>query len=353
MNDDTSSRGVKWMRRLWRPAAGLGGLVVLVIWSGGACESKVAPGKAEYQPGVAIPPGARTYTVQVERVAARVDVIGAAAAEQRVDLSARISASVRELHVLAGDHVTNGQVLAVLDDRDILQQVAAAEAQYKQAQQECRRVQQLFEKAATTAQAREGAEAACQSAAARLQEAQVMLSYTRLASPIDGVVADRRIEAGDLAAPGQVLLSVYDPRNMRFEAPVPMRLIPRFSLGQSLDVALDGFDNPVKGVVREVVSEVDPRSRTQMVKVHLEALPKAVLPGTYGWIWVDGAVRDVRSAPAAAIYRVGQQELVQVVADGRALRRVVTTGEKQGDRVEVLSGLEAGEVVLLDPVKED
>lgn len=353
MNQATNARGVKWVRRWWRPAAGVIGLVILVVWSGGACESKVAPGKAEHQPGVAIPTGARTYTVEVERVASRVEVIGAVASEQRINLSARVSAYVREMLVSAGDAVTNGQLLATLDDRDIRQQVAVAEAQFKQAELEYRRVQQLFERAATTAQAKEAAEAAFQSAEARLQEARVMLSYTCITSPIDGVVTDRRIEAGDLAAPGQVLVSVYDPRQMRLEAPVPMRLIPRFSLGQALDVVLDGVAKPVKGVVRQVVSEVDPRTRTQMVKVHLESLPQAVLPGTYGWIGVDGDVREVHWAPASAVCRVGQQELVQVVAEGRALRRVVTTGERQGDRVEVLSGLAGGETVLRDPVKED
>lgn len=180
-----------------------------------------------------------------------------------------------------------------------------------------------------------------------------MLSHTRIAAPLDGVVTDRRIEAGDLAAPGQVLLSVYDPRHMRLEVPVPVRLLARFQLGQAVEVTLDGFDKPVKGVVREVVSEVDPLSRTRKVKVHIEEPALTILPGSYGWIAVEGDVRSAIWVPVPAVYRVGQQDLVQVVVAGRVLRRVVRVGAVDGERIDVLSGLSAGDVVLLDPVKED
>jgi RND family efflux transporter MFP subunit len=353
MNQKTNATLTKWVKMSWRPVAGLAGLAALVIWSGGACEQKVAPGKTDHQPGFALAGDARVCTANVERAAARVKVIGTATSERRINLSARLSAYVQSMAVSAGDVVTNGQLLVVLDDRDILQQLAVSEAQFKQAESEYQRAVQLFAKAAATEQAKESAESAFHSAQARLQETRVMLSYTRIVAPIDGVVTDRKIEAGDLAAPGQVLLSVYDPRQMRLEVPVPVRLLARFELGQEVEVTLDGVAKPVKGVVREVVSEVDPLSRTRKVKVHLETAAPAVLPGTYGWISVEGDVRSALWVPATAVYRVGQQDLVQVVADGRVLRRVVRVGAVEGDRVDVLSGLSTGDIVLLNPVKED
>jgi membrane fusion protein (multidrug efflux system) len=338
---------------MWRPVAGLAGLAALVIWSGGACDPKVAPGKADYQPGRPLSEDARVYTVKGEQAAAHVDVVGSITSDRLVNLSARLGATVQSIPVSAGDVVTNGQVLVVLDDRGLRQQLALSEAQFKQAESEYRRAVTLFEKSATTAQAKEGAEAAFLSAQARLRETQVMLSYTLMTAPFDGVVTDRRVEAGDLAAPGQVLLSVYDPRRMRLDVPVPVRLLGQFHMGQAVDVTLDGFKKPLKGVVREVVSEVDPLSRTQKVKVHLDNTALPVLPGTYGWIAVEGETRNALWVPVSAVYRVGQQDLVQVVADGRALRRVVRTGAVEKGRVDILSGLAAGDVVLVDPVKED
>jgi membrane fusion protein (multidrug efflux system) len=353
MNEKIRSMLAKWVGVAWRPVAGLAGLAALVLWSGGACEQKVASGKMEHAPGFALPAQARVYTASVDRAAARVNVIGTVTSDRRINLSSRLSAYVQSIDVSAGDVVTNGQVLAVLDDRDIRQQLALAEAQFKQAESEYQRTVQLFEKAAATQQGKESAESAFRSAQARLQETRVMLSHTRIAAPLDGVVTDRRIEAGDLAAPGQVLLSVYDPRHMRLEVPVPVRLLARFQLGQAVEVTLDGFDKPVKGVVREVVSEVDPLSRTRKVKVHIEEPALTILPGSYGWIAVEGDVRSAIWVPVPAVYRVGQQDLVQVVVAGRVLRRVVRVGAVDGERIDVLSGLSAGDVVLLDPVKED
>lgn len=347
------SRMGRVVSKLWRPLAGLAGLAALIAWVGGVFESKVPPGKVEHEPGVAVPADAHVYTAAVERVATRLDVVGAVTSEQRINLSARIAASVQAVLVSAGSAVSNGQLLVTLDDRDILTQVAAAEAQFRQADSELNRTRQLFEKNAATPQAREAAESAFEAADARLKQARVMLSYTRVVSPIDGVVTDRRIEAGDLAAPGQVLLSVYDPGRMRLDVPVPVRLIPRVAVGQELDITLDGVDKPVKGRVSEVVSEVDPLTRTRVVKARIEQGGLRLLPGTFGRIWVEAAPADAILIPAEAVQRVGQQEFVQVAAGGRAVRRIVKTGSAADGRVEVLSGLLPGDVVLREPVRED
>ncbi len=353
MNEKTRGVLSKGLSVLWRPVAGLAGLAALVIWSGGACEQKVAPGKADYQPGRPLPEGARVYTVQGEQAAAHVDVVGTITADRLINLSSRLAATVQSIPVSAGDVITNGQLLVVLDDRSLRQQLAQSDAQFKQAELEYQRTITLFDKAAATAQAKEGAEAAFRSAQARLRETQVMLGYTLITAPVDGVVTDRRVEAGDLAAPGQVLLSAYDPRHMRLDVPVPVRLLGQFRLGQAVDVTLDGFDKPLKGVVREVVSEVDPLSRTQKIKIHLDDTALPVLPGTYGWVAVEGETRNALWVPVSVVYRVGQQALVQVVVDGRVLRRVVRTGVAEKGRVDILSGLAVGDVVLVDPVKED
>lgn len=342
----------KIIKVAWRPLAGLLGLVALVVWSGGLLESKMAPGKIEYQPGVTVPAGAGTLSVTCVKTPSWVEVIGTAASERMVNLSARLPATIESMRVSAGQAVTNGQIVATLDDRDIREQLGAVEAQFKQAELEYNRTLKLFEKGAATDQARVAALSTFEAAQARLQQSRVMLSYTVIVSPMDGVVTDRRMEAGDLAAPGQVMLTVYDPRQMRLNVAVPGRLLQKFPLTQAVEVRLDDVASTLTGTVREVVSEIDPLSRTQLVKVHLAQQGTPILPGSYGRIRVEGELHASVWIPVAALYRVGQQELVQVVVAGRAIRRVVRTGVTQGARVEVLSGLAEGEVILLEPVKE-
>ena len=179
-----------------------------------------------------------------------------------------------------------------------------------------------------------------------------MLTYAQVESPIAGIVTERRIEAGDLANPGMLLLAVYDPLRMRLEAPVPVRLVDRLALGQEVEVALDRPARVFRGTVAEIVSEVDAATRTQLVKVHLDGVEGDVLPGTFGRLWVEAEPREAIFVPAAAVVRIGQLAFVQVVRDGRAFRRLVKTGPAQGDRIEILSGLRTGDVVLAQPIQE-
>ena len=102
----------------------------------------------------------------------------------------------------------------------------------------------------------------------------------------------------------------------------------------------------------EIVSEVDAASRTQLVKVHLEGIEGEVLPGTFGRLWVEAEPREVLFVPASAVRQIGQLSFVQVVQDGRAIRRLVKTGPARDDRIEILSGLKAGDTVLVTPIQE-
>lgn len=331
---------------------GLIGLAAVVVWSGGFLGEKTAPGKLEHQAGIAIPAGAATFEVKAETAPVRVEVVGTTASEEKINLSARIPATVEQVFASAGDRVTKGQKLIALDARDIRQKLAAAEAQLNQAQTEYERAKKLFESQATTEQALTAARAMFNAAKAQVEEVKVMLTYAQVESPIAGIVTERRVEAGDLANPGMLLLAVYDPLRMRLEAPVPVRLIDRLALGQEVEVVLDRPARAFKGSVAEIVSEVDAATRTQLVRVHLDGVEGDVLPGTFGRLWVEAEPREAVFVPSAAVVRIGQLAFVQVVRDGRAFRRLVKTGPARGDQIEILSGLRAGDVILAQPVQE-
>ena len=340
------------LKKYFKLLLGLIGLAAVVVWSGGFLGEKTAPGKLEYEAGRPVPPDAATFAVQAETAPVRIDVVGTTASEEKIHLSARIPAYVDQVFASAGDRVKKGQKLIALDDRDIRQKLAAAEAQLNQAQAEYERAQQLFEKQATTQQALTAAESMYNAARAQVAEVKVMLTYAQVESPIAGIVTERRIEAGDLANPGMLLLAVYDPLRMRLEAPVPVRLLDRLALGQEVEAALDRPARTFKGTVAEIVSEVDAATRTQLVKVHLDGVEGDVLPGTFGRLWVEAEPREAIFVPATSVVRIGQLAFVQVVRDGRAFRRLVKTGPAQGDRVEILSGLRTGDVVLAQPIRE-
>ncbi|HBA82978.1 MAG TPA: hypothetical protein DCZ95_02680 [Verrucomicrobia bacterium] len=340
------------LKKIWKPAAGIVGLAAIMAWAGGACTAKIPSGKLEQAPGFALPTDAPTIQVVRQPISSRIYVMGTVASEEKINLSARMPAYVDKVFVSAGDRVKKGQTLVTLDDREIREQLAVAEAQFKQAETEYLRAKQLFESKATTEQALTAAESMFNSARAQAERVRVMLTYAQIVSPIDGVVTDRRIEAGDLANPGQVLLAVYDPTRMRLEAPTPVRLVDKLALDQTVDVNLETPARPFKGRVSEIVSEIDPLSRTRHVRVHLDDAGGDILPGAFGRLWVQETPHDGILIPAEAVYASGQLQRVQVVENGRVIRRLVTTGPQQGVHVEILSGLEGGETILAVPVRE-
>lgn len=335
----------KILRALWKPLAGVVGMAGLMVYSSGGCTDRVPPGTVAAEAGEPVPAGAATVVVKRAVVEAQTEVPGTVKSETRITLSAKVSAHVKKVLVAAGTAVKAGQELLLLDDREIGEQLAAAEAQLRMAEAEYKRTKSLFDSKAATEQQLLAAETGRDAARAQVERARVMMTYARIVSPIDGVVTDRRVEEGDLASPGQALLAVYDPARMRLEAPVPIRLAGALSAGMEVGVTLTDPLRSRKGRIAEIVSEIDPQSRTQKVKVLLDD-PAGLRPGAFGRLVAPAGRVEVVRVPEAAVSRVGQLEMVRVVRDGRAQRRLVKTGVRRDGQVEILSGLDDGETVL-------
>ena len=352
MSENKKGKGSRLIRFLKWPVS-IVGLVLMIAWTGGVFHVKTAAGKLEVEFGKPLPENAGTYTVKIEPVAAKIDVVGTVASEESVHLSARISAYVSNIFVSAGQSVKKGQVLIELDSREIREKLALANIQLKQSRTEYKRTLSLYKQKAATEQSLTAAESMYNAAQSRVAETEVMLTYTRIQSPINGIITDRRVEKGDLANPGHTLLSVYDSLNMRMEVPVPVRLIEKLALGQTVEISLDRPTRPFNGRVSEIVSAVDPLSRTQEVKVHIHNKKGDILPGTFGRVWVFEDPYPAVLVPASAIVLSGQLEMVHLVQDNQVVRRMVKSGPSFGKKIEILSGLAQGDVILIFPLKED
>jgi len=361
-------------------------VVVIVLYAGGFFGGeKIEPGRAPAPEGRDTP----AETASAERLTVPVHefAVGTVESRLRVQVAAQVTARVLEVRVRVGATVKAGDLLIVLDERELAarlaqareglsaaqadrerarQSLARAEAVLHNAEASYARVRQLFQSGSATqeeldqvetgrrsAQAGvDDAQAAIEAAAARIDqmeqvvaEAKVALEHGRIAAPVDGVVAARRVEPGDLALPGKPLLDVLDPRALRLLAQVREGLIERVERGATLPVVLPALGRTVSGTVSEVIPSADPLSRTFRVRVDFEWFP-GVYPGMFGRLRVPVGEREIVALPAAAVVRVGQLETVTVAVDDRWERRLVTTGLALDDgRLEVLSGLSGGETV--------
>lgn len=182
-------------------------------------------------------------------------------------------------------------------------------------------------------------------AMAALEAAQVQLSYATVTAPFSGVVVKRHVDPGDMASPGMPLLTIVDPSSFRLEVTVPESRARFIRIGDTVPVTIDALGQTLTGRVYELVPNADPASRTFIVKISLPPT-RGLMAGMFGR--AEFKVGELKGifVPEKALWREGSLEGVFVVEGGRAIKRVVTTGKKLNDLVEILSGLNEGELVI-------
>jgi len=302
-----------------------------------------APEASASLPTVAV----RVQTVERQRRWATEEVLGTVRPRLRAVVEARVSGRIEEMRVVPGQAVKAGDLLVRLDDREIRARYEQARALYEQAERDFRRRETLWREQTISRAEYDAAESQLRVAAAALQEAETQLAHTRIVAPFDGLITAKHADVGDLAVPGRPLLEIEDPQALRLEADVPEALLDKVRLGQSLTVHIPAAQLTLQGVVSEITPVADPRTRTFPVKVDLP--PGAGLrSGLFGRLFVPVAEVEAIRVPARAIHLRGQMELAYVVHEQRATLRLVKTGKRLGDEVEVVSGLAPGELLVIE-----
>jgi RND family efflux transporter MFP subunit len=256
-------------------------------------------------------------------------------------LSAKVMGTVTRVHARLGQSVKAGDLLVEISAAEIEAQVARAEAALAQVTRDLERESSLLARGASARETVRALEDGRRQAQAALDEARAMLGYLRLTAPFDGMVARRSVEAGDLAAPGAPLLTLESTGALRVEAAVPESLAT-FRPGAALEIRWPG--GTATGKVAEIASAAERDSRTVLVKLDLPA-DVALRSGQFVRVAVPAGESTVLLAPAGAVTAFGQVERVFVIEDGRARLRLVRTGGRHEDEVELLSGVRAGDVV--------
>jgi RND family efflux transporter MFP subunit len=178
-----------------------------------------------------------------------------------------------------------------------------------------------------------------------VRSTEVTRSYADLLAPFAGIVVSKSIEPGSLAVPGEPLLTIERGGSYRLEAAVDEDHLAAIRIGQPVSVTLDSSDRTLHARVSEIVPAVDAASRAYTVKIDLPAVP-AIRSGVFGRAAFQLGSRPVLAIPAEAVTERGQLQSVLVADNGVARTRLITAGLKVEDRVEVLSGLSAGEKVI-------
>ena len=329
---------------------------IFVVLGAGACARREErPRSAEVVRKLATAP------VERRSAPASIEVEGVVVGRFEAVISSRLAASVATVPAVPGQTVRAGTVLVRLEEQEIRGALAGARAAVESsnialelAKKNRERFERLEGRAAAAAleldrarQEEATARAAAASAAAALRRAEIDSAQTVLTAPFDAVVVERLVSPGDLAGPGRPLVRIASLSGRRVEAAPAEQDAAALAAGGELEVTVGG--RTVTGRIAEIVGAVDPSTRRRTVRVDLPADFEPPL-GSFARVVLPGPVVPRLLIAENAIVARGGLEIAWVVgADGRAGLRYVRTGSRRDGRVEVLSGLEAGERVVLDP----
>jgi membrane fusion protein (multidrug efflux system) len=339
-------------------AALIVGAVVFMLWLAGLLHfGKIAPGTQ----AVATPaaPG-RVVTVQETAIPQRLEVLGSVISKSLAQVSSQVPGRVTRTWVEAGSRVKPEDPLVSLTGQEYQARVnqaragvAQTQAQLKQVAANYRRYQFLRREGAASPQEFEAmearykaAQAAQAQAQAQLAEASTLKGYTVVRAPGAGVVAERRVAVGDLAQPGQTLVSLYNPQDLQIEGDVNDAYRQAVKVGIVARVEVPAAKWQAEVPLAEIFPISQAGSRTFKVRTGPVEAPD-LMPGMFARLELPlGETRGLL-IPRAAVRRVGQLSMVRVAVDGGAHLRQVKLGRELNQQVEVLAGLKPGEKILL------
>ncbi|MCX7193478.1 MAG: efflux RND transporter periplasmic adaptor subunit [Proteobacteria bacterium] len=305
--------------------------------------------------------------VEYREVAQTYSAEGLVEATHQSTVSAQIGGRVKEVNFDVGDHVSRGQVILRIDEREAVQALAGSQAQVLQAQANVQnakstydRSRQLFAQKFISQAALDKAQvdykvALAQAAASEAGAGQASLAhgYTSVIAPFSGVVSARMVELGEMVMPGKPLMTGFDPAEMRVIVSVPQYKLAEIGAKPEAMVDVPSLNRWIKAASVTVQPVADVRTHSTLVRVYLPAKEAGLYPGMFVRAhFVVGKIKKL-VIPANSILR--RSEVVAVfVADekGGVKLRQIRVGELAAEGlIEVLSGLQAGEKVAMDPVK--
>lgn len=284
--------------------------------------------------------------VREEKARSRVEVVGTVEAVQRASISARISGQIVELPLVLGSEVESGDLLVKISAGEISAKVLQAEAQLSQARRNLARENKLQKEGASTRETVKSLEDVVRITEAAYKEAKTMLDYTTITAPFSGTITKKMANVGDLASPGMGLLEMENSEDLQVMAQVPEALLLKVSTGDSLPVHIPAATLTLVGEVAEVAPAADPMSRTAPVKIKIPVGPDLRV-GQFARVTLENSDETSLVVAESAVITRGQMDLVYVVEEGKARLRLIRTGVVYDGDVEILSGLEPGESVVV------
>jgi membrane fusion protein, multidrug efflux system len=286
---------------------------------------------------------------------------GTISSENRVDIASRVMGFIRSIKVHEGQSVKKGELLVRIDSDDIRAHLREAEAALAQAQARAAEAQADFERfSALHAQQavtereyqqialkNQIAQKGLHAAQAGLAQARAQIQYAEITAPISGVVVAKHKDSGDMANPGEPILSIEDPTEIILRTYVKEQQVNRIHVGDTVMVSVEALNQNIEGHITQIVPSGDPTTHSYLVKAALGQVPGLKVGMFANVQFTTGQTQGIIIPSSAIVMRSDIPGVYMVETDNSVHFRMIRTGRVWGDKIEVLSGLSAGERIVV------
>ncbi len=274
---------------------------------------------------------------------------GTLRARNEVKIYTQEEGRITEMAFFEGDSVKKGDLLARLDDQLLQAQLARAKATRVQAEQDYKRKKGLNGQKLISEDELTRAQTAFEVAAADERLLATRVGYANIRSPIDGKIAQRLSEPGNIAVRYTHLLTVSDPSSLITEVTVSELLLPYVKLGDPVNVTIDALGQQnFAGRIHRIHPNLDPITRRGTIEVELTPVPEGARPGQLCRVQLQTQALQRVVMPFKALRRDTVGEYVYAIGEGDKVERTpVVSGLRLGEEVEVIDGVKAGQLVVI------
>ena len=288
------------------------------------------------------------YVVKRQDLAVSNNRTGSLRARREVKIINQEEGTITKLPFFEGDKVKKGQIVAQLNDELLVAQLSRVQATLHKAELDARRIRGLVTRKLSSEEELARAETELEIAQADQRLLKTRISYSRISSPIDGVVTQRLQEPGNFAERFTHLLTIADPASLITEVSVSGMILANLHVGEQADVRIDALgDKTYVGRVTRLHPSLDPVTRQGIVEVELKPVPEGALPGQLCLVTFSTEISQRLSIPFRAIRRDKQSEFVFIInGNEKVERKNIRSGQRIGEQVEIIDGLNENDRVV-------
>ncbi|NWH08016.1 MAG: efflux RND transporter periplasmic adaptor subunit [Alphaproteobacteria bacterium] len=336
-------------RLLTRLSAGaaVAGAIVIALLFGSRLFNLSGEGVSERKGNV---PVVVAETVAMTVFVDSIEALGTARANESVDITAQTTDTVARISFKDGDRVEKDQILIELTSTEEDADLSSARAELAEAEKQLLRLIELARTGSASQSRLDQQRGTRDSAKGRVSAIEARLADRLIRAPFAGVLGLRNVSTGTLVKPGDVITTLDDVSIIKVDFTVPETYLSALAVGQTINAASEAYpETRFAGTVTSIDSRVDPVTRAVIVRAEIPNTEGQLKPGMLMSVELVRRSREAAAVPEGAIVPVQTQRFAfRLDADLKAERVEVRTGARKPGYVEILSGLDVGDLVVTE-----